>query len=43
VQKRLDQLAVLVVDSGGPKEAQVQSYSSGGASVPSWAQPGEYD
>jgi len=25
-----------VVDSGGPKEAQVQSYSLGGANVPSW-------
>jgi len=24
----------LVVDSGGPKEAQVQSYSPGGANVP---------
>jgi len=24
------------VDSGGPKEAQVQSYSPGGANVPSW-------
>ena len=42
-----NRLAVLVVDSGGPKEAQVQSYSPGGANVPSWegtlAQPGEYD
>ena len=24
------------VDSGGPKEAEVQSYSPGSASVPSW-------
>ena len=24
------------VDSGGPKEAQVQSYSPGGANVPTW-------
>jgi len=35
------------VDSGGPKEAQVQSYSPGSANVPSsegtLAQPGEYD
>jgi len=33
------------VDSGGPKEAQVQLYSPGGANVPSldgtFAQPGE--
>jgi len=39
--------AVWVVDSGGPKEARVQSYSSGGATVPTWegtmAPPGEYD
>jgi len=39
--------AVWVVDSGGPKEAQVQSYSSGGVNVPSregaLASPGEYD
>jgi len=28
-----DRLAVLIVDSGGPKEAQVQSYSSGGANI----------
>jgi len=42
-----DRFAVWIVDSGGPKEAQVQSYSSGGANVPSWegtlAPPGEYD
>jgi len=38
-----DRLAVLVVDSGGPKEAQVQSYSPGGINVPSRAQPGEYN
>jgi len=24
------------MDSGGPKEAQVQLYSPGGADVPSW-------
>jgi len=39
--------AVWVVDSGGSKEAQVQSYSPGGANVPSLegtlAPPGEYD
>ena len=38
---------IWVVDSGRPKEAQVQSYSPGGANVPSWkntlAPPGEYD
>jgi len=28
--------AIWIVDSGGPKEAQVQSYSPGGANVPSW-------
>jgi len=35
------------VDSGGLKEAQVQSYSLGGANVPTWectlTPPGEYD
>ena len=31
-----DRFAVWVVDSGGPKEAQVQSYSPGGANEPSW-------
>jgi len=31
-----DQFAVWVVDSGGPKEAEVTSYSPGGASVRSW-------
>ena len=37
VQKRLtDRFAVWVVDSGGSKEAPVQLYSPGGASVPSW-------
>jgi len=30
-----DQFAVWVVDSGGPKEAQVQPYSPSGANVPS--------
>jgi len=42
-----DRFAVWVVDSGGPKEAQVQSYSPSCANVPSWegtpAPPGEYD
>ena len=37
----------LVVDSGRPKEEQVQLYSLGGANMPSWegtlTQPGEYD
>ena len=31
-----DWFAVWIVDSGGPKEAQVQSYSPGGANVPTW-------
>jgi len=39
--------AVWIVDSGGSKEAQVQSYSPGGAIVPTCegtlAPPGEYD
>ena len=48
VQKWLNRsVCRLVVDSAGPKEAQVQSYSPGGASVPSHegtlAPPGEYD
>jgi len=42
-----DRFAVWVVDSGGPKEAQVQSYSPGGAHMPTWegtlAPPGEYN
>jgi len=42
-----DRFAICVVDSGWPKEAQVQSYSLGGANVPTWegtlAPPGEYD
>jgi len=42
---RTDRLAVWIVDSGGPKEAQVQSYSPGGANVPkcegTLALPGE--
>jgi len=42
-----DRDAVWVVDLGGPKKAQVQSYSPGGANVPSHegtlAPPGEYD
>jgi len=42
-----DRFAVWVVDSGGPKEAQVQPHSPGGANVPSHvdtlASPGEYD
>jgi len=39
--------AIWIVDSGGPKEAQVQSCSPGGANVPTLevtlAPPGEYD
>jgi len=31
--ERTDRFAVLVVDSGGPKEAEVQSYSPCGANV----------
>jgi len=31
-----DPLAVWVVDSSGLKDAQVKSYSSGGANVPPW-------
>jgi len=42
-----NRFAVWVVDSGGLKEAQVQSYSPGGAKVPSWEGslllPCEYD
>jgi len=42
-----DRFAIWVVDSSGPKDAQVQSYSPGGANVPSWEDtflpPGEYD
>jgi len=42
-----DRFAVWVVNSGRPKEAQVQSYCPGGANVPSWegtlAPLGEYD
>ena len=42
-----DRDAVLVMDSGEPKEEQVQSYSPGVANVPSWkgtlVPPGEYD
>jgi len=44
---RTDRFAVWTVDSGGPKEPLVQSYSPGGANVPTWegtwASPGEYD
>ena len=41
VQKRLNRsFAIWVVDLGGPKEAQVQSYSPGGANVPSWGHIG---
>jgi len=36
VQTRLNRFAVCVVDSSGPKDAQIQSYSPGGANVPSW-------
>jgi len=39
-------LPFVFVDLGGPKEAQVQLYSPGGANVPSWegtlAAPGDY-
>ena len=35
--------AIWVVDSGELKQAQVQSYSPGGANVPSWEGVGEYD
>jgi len=35
-----DRFAIWVVESGGPKEAQVQLYSAGGASVPSWGHIG---
>jgi len=31
-----DRYAIWVVDSSGPKEEQVQSYSPGGAHVPTW-------
>jgi len=31
-----DRFCVSVVDSSGPKDAQVQSYSTDGANVPSW-------
>jgi len=41
-----DRFAAWVADSGEPKEAQVQSYSPGGANVPTWecilAPPAEY-
>jgi len=33
---RTYRFAVWIVDSGGPKEAQVQSYSPGGANVQTW-------
>jgi len=43
----IDLSFVWVVDLGGPKEAQVQSYSPGGANMPTLevtlAPPGEYD
>jgi len=42
-----DRFTVWMVDSGGLKEAQVQSYSPDGANVPSHvgtlAPPGKYD
>jgi len=42
-----NRFAFCVVDSGGPKEVQVQSYSPGGANVLTWegtlAPPDEYD
>jgi len=31
-----NRFAVWVVDSGGPKKAQVKLYSPGGTNVPSW-------
>jgi len=44
---RTDRFAVWVVDSGGLKEAQVQSYSPVGANVPTWkgtlVAAGKYD
>ena len=46
---RVGQLCAMVriVDSDGPKEAQVQLYSPGGANAPTWestlAPPDEYD
>ena len=33
---RTDRFAVWIVDSGEPKEAEVQSYSPAGANVPTW-------
>jgi len=43
----VQKFAVWVMDSGGPKEAQLLSYMPGGANVPSMegtlATPGEYD
>jgi len=42
-----DPFAASVVHSGGPKDAQIHSYSPSGASVPSWEDTlppvGEYD
>jgi len=42
-----DRFAAWVVDSGGPKEAQLQLYLPGGANVPTWegtlAPPCKYD
>jgi len=44
---RTDRFPVWIVHSGGPKEAQVQSYSPNGANVPTWEgtlePPGEYN
>jgi len=44
---RTDRFAVCIVDSGGLKEVQVQSYLPGGTNVPTWegtlTPPGEYD
>jgi len=46
-RSRTDRFAVWIVDSGGPKQEQVQSYSPGGANVSTWegtlAPPDEYD
>jgi len=33
---RTDRFAVWILDLGGPKEAQFQSYLPGGANVPTW-------
>jgi len=44
---RTDRFAIWIVDLGGPKEAQVQLYSPGGANIPTHEgtllSPGKYD